>query len=112
MSGQPHITAPPLSQQSMTDLLCTIMVLVRAQNERGKPFWAYLCIKPSMALAFKEARDKGEMNLDEFGTIIEWGDGETVPADVQARMQRDYGANANYEQDLINAIEAIRRKAV
>jgi len=108
----PPNTQPLPSQKSMADLLCTIMVLCQAKNERGQPFWAYICIKPSMALAFKEAREKGNMNLEEYGTIIEWGNGASVPADVKARMERDYGLNHTYEQDLINAIEVLKRQGI
>lgn len=103
-----HIPPPPLSTQSLGDLLCTIMVLCQAKHPNGKPFWAYMCIKPSMAKAFKEARDSGAMDLEEFGTIIEWGDGASVPPDIKARMERDYGVNHNYEHDLIRAIEIMK----
>lgn len=105
-----NYTPPPLSQQSMADLLCTVMVLCHAKDEKGEPFWSYMCIKPSMAKAFKEARDSGVMELEELGTIIEWGKGATVPADVKARMERDFGVNHNYERDLIDAIEIMSNK--
>ena len=96
----------------MADLLCTIMVLCRAKRPNGQPFWAYMCVKPSMAKAFKEARDKGNFDLENHGTIIEWGDGTEVPADIKARMERDYGVNHNYEAELIKAIEVIKNNAL
>jgi hypothetical protein len=105
-----HMTPPPLSPQSMADLLCTIIVLCHATHRDRKPFWAYLCIKPSMAKAFKEARDKGNFNLEDFGTIIEWGDGNEVPSAVKQRMERDYGVNHNYESQLLAAIEFHKNK--
>ena len=108
MSTSIHITPPPLSEQSMDDLLSTIMVFCEANDERGEPFWSYLCLKPSMAEAFKAARETGKMDLQEYGTIIEWGRGNEVPGDVRTRMERDFGVNHGYEQDLIKAIEANR----
>lgn len=63
-----------------------------------------------MAQAFMEARAKGGFNLEEYGTVIEWGEGEDAPLDVKTRMQRDYGANHNYEADLLAAIEQQKKK--
>lgn len=101
---------PELSPQSISDLLCTIILLCHAEHPDGRPFWAYLCIRPSMAKAFVEARDSGAFDLEDFGTIIEWGDGEEVPADMQARMARDYGVRNDYEAQLAKAVEMIKSK--
>ena len=107
-----HLSAPALSPQSMADLFCTIMLLCHGKHPNGKPFWAYICIKPSMAKAFKEARDKGNINLEDYGTIIEWGDGADVPADIKTRMARDYGANHQYEHDLIKAVDILKKSEI
>ena len=98
--------SPPSSSRHMADLLCTIIVLCQASDERGDPFWSYLCLKPSMVQAFREARLKGSCNLDDFGTIIEHGKGNAVPLDVKLRMERDFGVNHRLEDDLAKAIEA------
>ena len=104
-----QIPPSPLSAQAMADLLCTILVCCKGQREDGKPFWAYLCIKPSMALAFKEARERGSFSLEDFGTVIEWGEGDEVPDDVKHRMALEYGANPDYESKLLQAL-AERKK--
>lgn len=108
MSTPIHISPPPLSTQSMADLLSTIMLLCKGTRKNGKPFWAYMCIKPSMAKAFKDARDKGHFNLEDYGTVIESGDGHEVPPETRKRMERDYGVNHDYENQLLNAIEMLR----
>ena len=110
MATTVHLTPPPLSSQSMADLLCTIVLLCQGKDKYNRDFWAYMCIKPSMAESFKVARDSGDMVLGEYGTIIEAGEGIEVPADIQARMQRDYGVKHDYEEQLLNAIEATKRK--
>jgi hypothetical protein len=104
-----QITPPPLSSQSMADLLTTIILLCRAHHTDGSPFWAYMCIKPSMARAFKEARDSGAFNLEDFGTIIEWGEGSDPSPVIKQRMEKDYGVKHDYENELLNAIEISRR---
>lgn len=102
-----HITPPPLSAQSMADLLCTIMLLCYGTEEDGTPFWAYMCIKPSMAKAFKAARENGSFNLEDYGTILEKGEGMDVPDDVKERMEQDYGINHHYQDELLTAIESM-----
>ncbi len=103
-----QITPPPLSPQSMADLLCTIMLLCYGTEENGQPFWVYMCIKPSMAKSFKDARDTGAFNLEDYGTILEKGFGMEVPTEIRQRMERDYGVNHNYEDELLMAIEAMK----
>ncbi len=96
----------PLSQHSMADLLCTLIILCRGKDALGGSIWAYLCIKPSMASAFKEARERGGFDIADYGTIIESGDGEEPAANIKLRMERDYGVNHQFEQDLLDAVAA------
>lgn len=105
-----QITPPPLSSLSMADLLCTIVMLCRGVDTNGKPFWAYMCIKPSMAQAFKEAREKGNFHLEDYGTILEMGEGEDVPPEMRQQMERDYGVNHHYQEDLLKVVEDILLK--
>jgi hypothetical protein len=106
-----QMTQPPISSNAMADLLCTIMILCRGRSMQGKPCWAYMCIKPSMAHAFKEAREKGPFDLSNYGAIIESGDGIDPPQEVQQRMERDYGMNHNFEEELLRAAEAAKRNS-
>ncbi len=105
----PHITPPPLSNNAMADLLCTIMILCRGVGENGNPCWAYMCIKPSMARSFKEARDRGIFDIEDYGSVLEAGEGSEPPAEVKWRMEREYGMNHHYEDDLLQAIAEIKR---
>jgi len=91
----------------MADLMCTVMVLCQGENEQGHAFWAYILIKPSMARAFREACGKEAFNLEDYGTVIEYGEGDEVPLHVQNRMERFYGADHHYEDTLLHALETI-----
>lgn len=104
-----HMTPPPLSSQAMADLLCTLLVLCKGKRGGGRSFWAFLCIKPSMAASFKEARERGNFVMEDYGTVLEWGEGDEVPADVQDRMTREYGADTDYETKLLQAIALQKR---
>ena len=104
-----HITPPPLSTQSINDLLYTIVLMCQGKDQYQRDFWAYMCIKPSMAESFKQARDRGDMNLSEYGTVIEAGEGIDSPAEVKERMTREYGVRHDYEDQLLRAIAAVKR---
>ena len=109
MSTMVHITPPPLSSQSVADLLCTIVLLCRGKDHYKRDFWAYMCIKPSMAESFKQACDTGRMSLSEYGTIIEAGEGTEVPSDIEERMRTEYGVRHDYEEQLLKAIDESKR---
>lgn len=95
-----------LSPQSMADLLCSLIILCRGRDGLNNPIWAYLCIKPSMAAIFKEARERGGIELADYGTILESGEGEDPPSNIMRRMERDYAVNHQFEQDLLDAVAA------
>lgn len=100
-----QIPKPPISQNAMADLLCTIMILCRGVDENSNPCWAYMCIKPSMAKPFKEARENGIFDIEDYGAIIESGEGLEPPDEVKRRMEHEYGMNHDYEASLLRVIE-------
>jgi hypothetical protein len=102
MTGQPS----HLSPEALADLMCTLMILCKGTDTQNKPIWAYLCIKPSMASAFKQARERGNIDISEYGTIIEEGAGASPPADIRAKMERDFGVTHGSESELLAAVVA------
>lgn len=88
----------------MADLLCTIVLLCRGKDMYQRSFWAYMCIKPSMAEAFQKARTSGTFNLGEYGTILEAGEGTEVPKDIKERMSRDYDVKEDFEEQMQKSI--------
>lgn len=103
----PSITQERLSP--MVDLLCTILVLCRGSSG-GKPSWAYMAIRPSNARAFKEACDRGNIDLDDYGTVIESGEGKEPPQEVKDRMRDRFGMRDDFEELLQAAIEAQKNR--
>lgn len=101
------ITPPPLSAQSIADLASTITVLCQGYNRQGRRFWAYMQLKPSMAEAFHEAQESGCFALEDYGTVIAFGEGEEVPVEIQRHMEREFGVNHHYEDDLSRALDSL-----
>lgn len=76
------------------------MVLCQGKRDDGDDYWAYLQISPDKAKAFKQAQASGNLILEEFGEIIEWGIAPQVPDDVKTRMEKEHGVNHGFEDDL------------
>ena len=55
----------------------------------GNPYWAYLKLSPVKAKAFKQAQAAGAFQLQDFGDILCWGVGESVPDETRERMERE-----------------------
>ena len=97
-----HVSTSAPNKNSMADMLYTIMLLCKGFNAANRPIWAYICVKPSMAKSFKEARDRGNIDISDYGTVIDSGLGVEPPAEVQQRMVRDYGVNHEQAEELLN----------
>lgn len=66
----------------------------------GNPQWAYAEIPADKFVAFKQAEAQGNYRLQDFGTILACGPGETPPESVQQEMADNYGCDMNFEEDL------------
>lgn len=75
-----------------------MVVLCQGQMADGEPYWAYLQIAPSKAKAFKKAQKKGAFRLEDYGKVLQWGKGASVPQDVKQRMEAE-GANHQFEEE-------------
>lgn len=80
---------------------CTLMVLCCGMTQTGDHFWAYVCIASSNAKAFKDARERGTLVLEDYGTVLEWGLGEAPDANTMQRMERDFGMNHHLEEEML-----------
>lgn len=68
------------------------ILLVRGETPDGKKIYAYVAIRADRLEAFMEAQKKGTFYPEDFGIVIESGEGE--PSDeVRARMTSEYGFN-------------------
>ena len=79
------------------------MILCHGRLAEGAPFWAYMAIRPADAPHFYEARQRGNLNLEEYGTVIAWGEGEQPPEHIKVQMHIYYGMQDDFEEQLRNA---------
>ena len=68
------------------------VLLVRGENPDGNPIYAYVAVRADKLEAFMEAQNSGLFYPEDFGVIIEAGEGN--PSDeIRKKMEEEYGFN-------------------
>lgn len=68
------------------------VLLVRGESPEGEGIYAYVAVRADRLEEFMEAQNSGMFYPEDFGVVIESGEGEPTD-DVKERMERDYGFN-------------------
>jgi hypothetical protein len=75
------------------------VLLIRGESPEGKPIFAYLAIRADKLQAFMEAQQSGTFYPEEYGMVIESGEGE--PSDeIKQKMTKEYGFNHDAMLDI------------
>ncbi len=82
----------------------SVLYLSKGILADGRPYYAYLAIQPSKYLAFRQAEKRGNLWLEDYGTILAASVGESEPdAETQGMMQALFGADTDFERQCENA---------
>ncbi len=87
------------------EVVSSIMVLCRGRDPKNVAYWAYVCMLPTQAELFAQARRRGRLDLEDYGTILEHGEGEYPPPEVKQRMHQQFGFRDDYEDTLLKIIQ-------
>jgi hypothetical protein len=68
------------------------VLLVRGENPDSKKIYAYVAIRADKLEAFMEAQKQGTFYPEDYGIIIESGEGEPSE-EVKQKMTQEYGFN-------------------
>lgn len=98
--------SPTQSVDSFADAYTSVTLLVKGRLQEGGLYWAYIAMKPSMISEFKDANKRGMFDLEEYGAILEFGEGGHPPADLVERMYRTYGMPVEKERELLGLFDA------
>lgn len=79
------------------------ILLVRGENPDGGPIYAYVAVRADKLEAFMKAQEEGLFYPDDYGVIVEAGDGEPS-AEVQKRMEEEYGFNHQAMLDIPTSV--------
>lgn len=75
------------------------VLLIRGENPEGGKIYAYIAVRADKLEDFMEAQKSGTFFPEDYGMILEAGEGE--PSDeVRARMTQEYGFNHDAMMDI------------
>lgn len=81
------------------------VLLVRGESPDGQKIYAYLAIRADRLEAFMEAQKQGTFFPEDYGIVLETGEGE--PSDeVKLKMTQEYGFNHEAMLDLGSPAQA------
>ncbi len=81
------------------------ILLVRGENPDGGKIYAYVAIRADKLEAFMEAQQQGTFYPEDYGIVIEAGEGEPSDA-VKHKMTTEYGFNHEAMMDIANTSKA------
>ncbi len=81
------------------------ILLVSGESEEGIPLYAYVAVRADKLEEFMEAQNSGIFYPEEFGVIVEQGEG-TPSAEVRKKMEVEYGFCHETMIDIPDADEA------
>ncbi len=83
------------------------VLLVRGESPEGTPIFAYVGVRADKLKEFMAAQENGTFYPEEYGIIIESGEGDPAP-EIMEKMERDYGFNHATMLDVPDADQAQR----
>jgi hypothetical protein len=81
------------------------VLLVRGENPDGNKIYAYVAIRADKLESFMEAQKQGTFYPEDFGIIIESGEGEPTD-EIKAKMTKEYGFNHDAMMDIASPEKA------
>ena len=82
------------------------VLLVRGEAPDGSSIYAYVGVRADKLQEFMEAQERGTFYPEEYGVVIESGEGEPT-AEVRLKMERDYGFDHAGMLDIPDADNAV-----
>jgi len=93
------------SEQMIAEKTVCIL-LVRGENPDGKPIFAYVAVRADKLESFMEAQKSGMFYPEDFGVIVEAGEGEPS-AEIRKKMESEYGFNHQMMVDIPDPNKAV-----
>lgn len=94
---------PPSAEElARLDSIASIIAYSYGFMEDGRPYWAYVAVKPSLYQQFyAQSVARQSMVVGDYGTILAAGFESEPPAHIVQQMQDSYGCDPRYEEKLI-----------
>jgi hypothetical protein len=98
------LAEPSLNEENIADKTVCIL-LVRGESGAGTPIYAYVAVRADRLPAFMEAQQSGTFFPEDFGVIIESGEGEPDDS-TRKKMEEEYGFNHQLMVDIPDTASA------
>ena len=105
------VKQPTQEALSEADRSAAIIAYTDGVTASGRPYYAYLAVKPSKYREFCERTEAREsIRLSDYGKIVVYGYETKPPPGVTKHMQDKYGFDEQYEARLKEEISQQRKK--
>jgi hypothetical protein len=81
------------------------ILLVRGESPDGSAIYAYVAVRADKLEAFMEAQKSGMFYPEDFGVIVESGEGEPTD-EIRQKMETEYGFNHQMMVDIPDTTKA------
>jgi hypothetical protein len=86
-----------------------VIVFDHGSTDDGRPWWAYIAVRPSRYDEYLLAR-KGHQAilLSDYGTVLKYGFNAEVPLTAKEEMKERYGFDEHFRENLLRDIQQAR----
>lgn len=100
-----ELKQPTPEELAEADKQSAILVYSHGMAGDGRPYYAYVAIRPSKYTEFHAASAAGQsLLLSEYGTVVAGGFADRPPPDVVRRMREINGFDDDYEEKLAREV--------
>ncbi len=100
-----------LSQEELlaADEVSYVIVKNTGIQNDGKPYWAYVAVRPSKYHEFMEyTREQRTVKLADYGRVLRYGLGTEIPDTIKKEMKARYRCDDAYLEKLTNDVNTAR----
>ena len=83
------------------------ILLIRGENQEGNKIYAYVAIRADKLQEFMDAQRAGLFYPEDYGVIVESGEGEPAE-EVKKKMTQEYGFNHENMIDIPDSNKALQ----
>lgn len=94
---------------ALEDASDAVIVLSQGIASDGRPYWAYIAVRPSRYADYMRAAKAHETVIfSDYGAILQYGFAKEVPLSIKAQIKRRYGFDENFKENLVKDINQAR----
>ena len=77
------------------------ITFITGKKPDSSHYWAYLAIPTENFTLYQAAAEYGDFNLEDYATVIAFGDGQQPPEDIKQTIYNKYKLDDEFEDNLL-----------